>query len=70
MTSPFTLDNIPYGIISTADNFRPRCATAYKDYVVDLSLLEGDGLFDSIPGFKNNLIFSQVCTLIAPTMIC
>lgn len=60
MTSPFTLDNIPYGVISTADNPRPRCATAYKDYAVDLSLLEEDGFFDSILGFKDDPIFSQV----------
>ena len=33
---PFTLDNIPFGVISTVADPRPRCATAIGDYAVDL----------------------------------
>ena len=63
MTTPFTLDNIPYGVISTADNPTPRCATAFGQEAVDLSLLEKDGCFRSIPGFvgEGPGVFSQVC---------
>lgn len=33
---PFSLKNIPFGIISTSDNPTPRCAIAIGDYAVDL----------------------------------
>lgn len=61
MTTPFTLDNIPYGVISTANNPTPRCATAFGQEAVDLSLLEKDGCFRSIPGFEGICVFAQVC---------
>ncbi|KAI8926240.1 hypothetical protein BC831DRAFT_457542 [Entophlyctis helioformis] len=41
----FPIENIPFGIISTADNARPRPATAIGDYAVDLSVLANAGLF-------------------------
>ena len=64
MATPFTLDNIPYGVISTAENPTPRCATAFGQEAVDLSLLEKDGCFRSIPGFEGEGtgVFSQVYT--------
>lgn len=57
--TPFTLDNIPYGVITTADNPRPRCATAFGDNAVDLYKLETDGFFASIPGLAEH-VFSEV----------
>lgn len=57
--SPFTLYNIPFGVISTDSNPKRRCATAIGHYAVDLSLLWKDrndqSLFD---------IFSQVSDMI------
>ena len=60
--TPFTIDNIPYGIISTTENPKPRCATAFEDDAVDLSVLEEDGYFRSIPDFEGRCIFGQVFT--------
>ncbi|PLB48374.1 2-hydroxyhepta-2,4-diene-1,7-dioate isomerase [Aspergillus steynii IBT 23096] len=57
-STPFGIDNIPFGVISTRDNPAPRCATAFEDHAVDLSCLEKDGLFASIPGFGTG-VFSQ-----------
>lgn len=59
-STPFTIDNIPFGVISTADNPAPRCATALDHDVVDLSALERDGFFDLIQGFGESSIFSKV----------
>ncbi|KAL2851379.1 2-hydroxyhepta-2,4-diene-1,7-dioate isomerase [Aspergillus pseudodeflectus] len=56
--SPFTLENIPYGVITTLKNPSPKCATAFEDSAVDLSRLECDGFFAAIPGFPKN-VFSQ-----------
>lgn len=44
--SDFTLENIPFGIGSTAGN--PRAATRIGDKVIDLDALQGAGLFASI----------------------
>jgi len=33
---PFSIQNIPFGVISTSDDSNPRCATALGDYAVDL----------------------------------
>ncbi|KAH9267295.1 fumarylacetoacetase [Batrachochytrium salamandrivorans] len=43
--SDFPIQNIPFGIISTASNPTPRPATAIGDYAVDLSVLANAGLF-------------------------
>ncbi|KAJ5281519.1 hypothetical protein N7478_006891 [Penicillium angulare] len=58
-SSPFSLDNIPFGVISTADNPAPRCATALDHEAIDLCALESDGFFDSIQGFGKASIFSK-----------
>ncbi|ODM23063.1 hypothetical protein SI65_00652 [Aspergillus cristatus] len=50
--SPFTVDNIPFGVISTPDNPKPRCATAFGNYAIDLSALERDGFLSDIPGLE------------------
>ncbi|RDW57122.1 hypothetical protein BP6252_13868 [Coleophoma cylindrospora] len=46
--SPFTIENIPYGIISTRANPTRRCATAFEDSAVDLEILEKGGLFQDV----------------------
>ncbi|KIX07964.1 fumarylacetoacetase [Rhinocladiella mackenziei CBS 650.93] len=43
--SPFTLENIPFGVISTKENPTPRCASAIGDYALDLHALSISGLF-------------------------
>ncbi|KAL4908825.1 hypothetical protein BDW74DRAFT_187333 [Aspergillus multicolor] len=58
MSNPFPIENLPYGVISTADSLTPRCATALDDDAIDLSGLEKDGYFKEVPGFEN-AVFSQ-----------
>lgn len=47
-TSPFTIYNIPFGIISTGDNQTRRCATAIGDYAVDLAVYAELGCLDDL----------------------
>lgn len=61
-STPFPIENIPFGVISTRENPTPRCATALHNDAVDLSALEKDGFFDSISGFDKGAIFSKVIT--------
>lgn len=63
LDSPFTVDNIPFGVIKTAKDITPRCASAIGDYAIDLSLYAGLGSLDSVDG-GNELkdVFSQVCS--------
>lgn len=58
-STPFTIENIPYGVISTLRNPEKRCATAFKDDAVDLKVLEEAGLFQGIKGFEHN-VFAKV----------
>lgn len=48
--SPFTIENIPYGIISTNDDAKPRAATAFEEFAIDLDVLQNQGLFKEISG--------------------
>ncbi|KAL4886828.1 hypothetical protein BJY04DRAFT_176628 [Aspergillus karnatakaensis] len=57
-TTPFPIENLPYGIISTSDNATPRCATVLHNNAIDLSVLEKDGFFRSVHGFETET-FSQ-----------
>lgn len=43
--SPFTFENIPFGVFSTKDDCTPRTATAIGDFAVDLRALAKVGLF-------------------------
>lgn len=45
--SCFPIENLPFGVVSTSDG--PYCATRIGDYVIDLSMLEAQGLFPSLP---------------------
>lgn len=53
--TPFTIENIPYGVISTKANVQRRCATAFEENAVDLSILEKHGLFHLIAGFEKRI---------------
>ena len=46
--SHFPIQNLPYGVFSTEDNRAPRIGVAIGDYVLDLSVLEKEGLFKEI----------------------
>lgn len=55
----FTIDNLPYGIISTDGNPTKRCAVAFEHSAVDLDLLYRHGFFASIPNLSDN-VFANV----------
>ncbi|QKX61163.1 uncharacterized protein TRUGW13939_08310, partial [Talaromyces rugulosus] len=46
--TPFTIDNLPYGVISTEDNPTKRCAVAFEHSAIDLDLLHRHDFFASI----------------------
>jgi fumarylacetoacetase len=59
--SPFTVDNIPFGVIKTAKDSTPRCASAIGDYAIDLSLYAQAGNLNAVKeGFDLTDIFSRV----------
>jgi len=43
----FPIQNLPYGVFSTAENSKPRIGVALGDYVVDLNALSEKGLFSA-----------------------
>ncbi|MBI3170158.1 MAG: fumarylacetoacetase [Chloroflexi bacterium] len=49
--SDFPIQNLPYGIFSTQANPNPRVGTRIGDFVVDLSLVDNENLFDKRYGF-------------------
>lgn len=59
--SDFTLNNIPFGIISTNLCPIPRTASAIGDYAIDLKVLADCGAFNG-PILSNHAVrvFSQV----------
>lgn len=68
VNSPFTVDDVPFGVISTSDNPKRRCATAFGNFAIDLAVMERVGYFRDIPGLEGNggfemigNVFSQVC---------
>lgn len=54
-SSHFSLANIPFGIISTAENEVPRAAVAIGDHALDLAALSLKGSFSSVPSIQKNL---------------
>ena len=59
--SPFTVDNIPFGVIKTAKDSTPCCASAIGDYAIDLSLYAQAGNLNAVKeGFDLTDIFSRV----------
>ncbi|KAK5996297.1 Fumarylacetoacetase [Cladobotryum mycophilum] len=53
--TPFTIDNLPYGVISTVQNPRRRCAIAFEDSAIDIDVLYRDGFFSSISALRENI---------------
>ncbi|KAG9229959.1 hypothetical protein BJ875DRAFT_521610 [Amylocarpus encephaloides] len=58
--SHFSLANIPFGIISTPTNSKPRPAVAIGDHALDLSLFAQNNGFSAAPGIEADIqIFSD-----------
>jgi len=51
-SSDFPIQNLPYGVFSTADAPRPRVGVAIGEHVLDLAVLESEGLIDLAPAFE------------------
>ncbi len=49
--SDFPIQNLPYGVFSTKLNQKPRVGTRIGDWVVDLSVIDEEKLFDKQYGF-------------------
>ncbi len=54
--SDFSIQNLPYGVFSTAATPAPRAGVAIGDFVLDLAVLESEGLLDLAPAFD---VFAQ-----------
>lgn len=60
--SPFTINNIPFGVIKTAKENTPRCASAIAEYAIDLSLYARCGNLNIVKGEIDLVnVFSEVC---------
>jgi hypothetical protein len=56
---PYTLANLPYGVVSTASEPKPRCAVAIGDHAIDLAKYAKNGnLFEIESG--RNFMFQQM----------
>jgi len=55
--SDFPIQNLPYGVFSTEASPAPRVGVAIGDCVLDLAVLESEGLIDLSPAFD---VFAQV----------
>lgn len=59
-TSHFSLANIPFGIISTASNAKPRPAIAIGEYALDLALFANRGGFSLARDIQQHIdVFSE-----------
>jgi fumarylacetoacetase len=54
--SDFPIQNLPYGVFSTEASPTPRVGVAIGDFVLDLALLESEGLIDLAPAWD---VFAQ-----------
>jgi fumarylacetoacetase len=54
--STFSLSNIPFGIINTADNLTPRPATILGEHVLDLKAFADNGGFKALDGNGSSLL--------------
>ncbi|CCE06867.1 Fumarylacetoacetase [Bradyrhizobium sp. STM 3843] len=54
--SDFPIQNLPYGVFSAADSPQLRVGVAIGDVVVDLAVLENEGLLDLAPAYE---VFAQ-----------
>ncbi len=49
--TPFPLNNLPYGVFSTADS-KPRCGVAIGDQILDVQALETEGMITFSGAFE------------------
>lgn len=52
--SPFSLLNIPFGVITSQDRSHKRCAVAIGEHVLDLEAFSRLGGFTKLPGFDEH----------------
>ncbi|KAJ2763066.1 hypothetical protein IWQ56_004914, partial [Coemansia nantahalensis] len=57
--SDFSIQNLPYGVYSTAGAAEPRVGVAIGDYALDMCALAQRGLFDGIDGLDAARVFGQ-----------
>lgn len=58
--SPFSLANIPFGIISTSSDSTPRPAIAIGDYALDLKAFTSNEGFSELSSISSNLkVFAE-----------
>ncbi|PSQ86609.1 MAG: fumarylacetoacetase [Bacteroidetes bacterium QS_3_64_15] len=55
---PFPIQNLPYGVFTPPETTVPRAGVAIGDHVLDLAVLNDDGLFDA-PELRNTRPFAQ-----------
>ena len=55
---PFPIQNLPYGVFTPPETTVPRVGVAIGDHVLDLAVLNDDGLFDA-PERRNARPFAQ-----------
>lgn len=60
--SPFTIHNIPFGVISTEEQPAPRCATAIGNYAIDLVAYSAGGRLIEV---DPNIFFQEVFGLVS-----
>ena len=60
---PFTIDNLPYGVIKTSTEPSPRCAVAIGQYALDLTKYAKTNALSSLESghnFKFESLFADV----------
>jgi len=60
--SPFTIHNIPFGVISTEEEPAPRCATAIGNYAMDLVAYSAGGRLKEV---DPNVFFQELFSLVS-----
>src|SRR5947209_14227933 len=56
--SHFPIQNLPYGVFRRRSGGEPRVGVAIGEWVLDLAVLEGQGLFDS-PTLRGRRVFHE-----------
>ena len=64
---PFTLQCLPYGVISTADS-EPRCAVAIGDHAIDLLEYSHSGRLEGVSEAFGDVEFDHVFGQVSPRM--
>jgi fumarylacetoacetase len=65
---PFTLQCLPYGVISTADS-EPRCAVAIGDHAIDLLEYAHSGRLETVSEAFGDIEFDDVFGQVRPSKI-